>query len=482
MGTRKRVRDSSTRCPTLFHVCFSFFVIFNFLIEAHAQPQQNLQSDRAALERFKAAVDPAGNILPWVSGTNPCTWTGVQCYLNRVASLRLPRLQLTGSIPDNTLGDLGQLRVLSMHNNRLTGPFPVDLARCSILKAVFLGSNLFSGLLPDFTGFWPRMSHFSLGFNNFTGEIPASIATFNNLHHLDLQSNSFTGKIPAVSFNNLVIFTVANNELEGPVPTSLQKFSVISFAGNEGLCGPPTTIRCPPTTPAPGPNVQIPGPLEDTLSGSSNESPAMSSKKQRHLNLSVGVIASIALGSLLVVVIIVFIVCYSRRVEGNINKAHVGKQVTHYNGEGSSPVQTSPEKKETFSVTISSEPTTRSKLVFLDQGKRDEFGLDELLQASAEVLGKGSVGTSYRANLQGDNVVIVKRLKDVAADQKEFETHVEKLGRLRHRHLMPLRAYYYSRDEKLLVTDFMPAGNLHSTLHGIAILSPLMSFCSFFTN
>ena len=35
-----------------------------------------------------------------------------------------------------------------------------------------------------------------------------------------------------------------------------------------------------------------------------------------------------------------------------------------------------------------------------------------------------------------------------------------------HEHLVPLRAYYYSRDEKLLIYDYMPMGSLSTLLHG----------------
>ncbi|CAN1137999.1 Probable inactive receptor kinase At1g48480, partial [Linum perenne] len=35
-----------------------------------------------------------------------------------------------------------------------------------------------------------------------------------------------------------------------------------------------------------------------------------------------------------------------------------------------------------------------------------------------------------------------------------------------HHSLVPLKAYYYSRDEKLLVYDYLPMGSLAALLHG----------------
>ncbi|KAD5961107.1 hypothetical protein E3N88_12580 [Mikania micrantha] len=94
------------------------------------------------------------------------------------------------------------------------------------------------------------------------------------------------------------------------------------------------------------------------------------------------------------------------------------------------------------------------------------FDLEDLLRASAEVLGKGSVGTSYKTVLEEGTTVVVKRLKDVMVTKKEFESHMEILGKMKNEKVVSLRAFYFSKDEKLLVSDFMPAGSLSALLHG----------------
>lgn len=57
-------------------------------------------------------------------------------------------------------------------------------------------------------------------------------------------------------------------------------------------------------------------------------------------------------------------------------------------------------------------------MVFFDGAKR--FELKDLLRASAEMLGKGGIGTAYEAVSNDDgNVVAVKRLKEVCLNGKK---------------------------------------------------------------
>jgi serine/threonine protein kinase len=75
--------------------------------------------------------------------------------------------------------------------------------------------------------------------------------------------------------------------------------------------------------------------------------------------------------------------------------------------------------------------------------------------------------------------VTVKLLRDTApafVRSKELEHHMAVLGRLSHPSMVPLKSYYYARDEKLLlVYEFMPKGSLFSLLHGKLVL---LSLCS----
>jgi len=107
---------------------------------------------------------------------------------------------------------------------------------------------------------------------------------------------------------------------------------------------------------------------------------------------------------------------------------------------------------------------SKSLVFFANVGK--EFDLEDLLRASAEVLGKGTFGTAYKATLESGMTVVVKRLKEVTVSEKEFRERIDEIGRMVHVNLVPLRAYYYSREERLLVYDCLPLGSLSALLHG----------------
>ncbi|KAF2571782.1 hypothetical protein F2Q70_00001346 [Brassica cretica] len=106
-----------------------------------------------------------------------------------------------------------------------------------------------------------------------------------------------------------------------------------------------------------------------------------------------------------------------------------------------------------------------SKIIFFG-GKNHSFDLDDLLSSSAQVLGKGAFGTTYKATMDDMSAVVVKRLKEVVAGRREFEQQMEMIGMIRHENVAELKAYYYSKDDKLAVYSYYTQGSLFQMLHG----------------
>ena len=53
--------------------------------------------------------------------------------------------------------------------------------------------------------------------------------------------------------------------------------------------------------------------------------------------------------------------------------------------------------------------------------------------------------------------------------REDFSEHMRRLGRLAHPNLLPLVAYLYKKEEKLLVTDYIVNGSLAQLLHGMVL-------------
>uniref|UniRef100_J3N3N5 Protein kinase domain-containing protein n=1 Tax=Oryza brachyantha TaxID=4533 RepID=J3N3N5_ORYBR len=99
--------------------------------------------------------------------------------------------------------------------------------------------------------------------------------------------------------------------------------------------------------------------------------------------------------------------------------------------------------------------------------EKASFGLDELFQSTAEMLGKGRLGITYRVTLNaGPAVVVVKRLRNMGhVPRKDFAHTMQLLGKLRHENVVEVVACYFSKEEKLVVFEHVPGCSLFQLLH-----------------
>lgn len=365
---------------------------------------------------------------------------------------------ITGSFPA-TISNSSKLYRLNLSYNNLSGPIPVEVTRIPSLSLLFLQHNNLSGSIPDPWG-RTQLRNLNLDGNSFSGKIPVSltrqllleelvlsnnllngsipreIGSLTRLRSLDLSENDLTGEIPNCldQLTNLSSFNVSYNTLSGPVPLLLsKKFNSSSFRGNAKLCGYTASIPCV------SPNLP------------SQSIPA----EAKHRNLSTKTVVLIAAGTaigLLILVCLILLCCLLRKKAALIEKNSEEKQ--------------QPAGPESKSEAKAGAGDRGGKLVHLEGPST--FVADDLLCATAEVLGKSTYGTVYKATLESGSQVAVKRLREkYARSPKEFEAEVSSIGKARHCNLLELRAYYLGpKGEKLLVFDFIPKGSLAAFLHG----------------
>ncbi|KAF7838634.1 putative inactive receptor kinase [Senna tora] len=426
----------------LLLAAFLSLSLFLLTHPVNTEPTQDKQALLAFLSRT-----PHANRIQWNDSHSACDFVGVQCDASRsfVYSLRLPGVGLVGPIPPDTIGRLTRLRVLSLRSNGLSGEIPSDFSNLASLRSLYLQGNLLSGEFPAGVTRLTRLTRLDLSSNNLTGSIPFSINNLTHLSGLFLENNGFDGNLPSITAK-LVSFNVSNNNLNGSIPETLTKFPASSFAGNLALCGGPLQ-PCNPFFPAPAP-------------APSTVAPSIPVHVKKTKKLSTAAIVGIAVGSalfLLLLLLILFLCLCKRQRREPPKAASAPPPAAAEAGTSSS--------KDDITGGLAEAAGERNRLVFLEGGVY-RFDLEDLLRASAEVLGKGSVGTSYKAVLEEGTTVVVKRLKDVGVTKKEFETQMEVVGKVKHENVVPLRAFYYSKDEKLLVYDYLPSGSLSALLHG----------------
>lgn len=389
-----------------------------------------LEDDRRALLDFMNNL-PHSRSLNWDSNsTTVCNqWTGVTCSEDglRVIGLRLPGVGFHGHIPANTIGKLSALQILSLRSNGISGQFPVDFYNLKNLSLLYLQFNQFSGPLPLDFSIWKNLTIVNLSNNKFNGSIPISISNLTHLSALNLANNSLIGGIPDLGISDLQVLDLSNNHLTGIVPKSLKKFPKSVFFGNN-LSMIYSSDEVPIVMPTHKPN-------------SSSKNGGKWSEKALLATI-------VAVSAIVFTGLSIFWIVYCLKKS---------------NGDGiSSKLEKggmSPEKA------ISRTQDANNRLVFFE-GCSYAFDLEDLLRASAEVLGKGTFGMSYKAILEDGTSVVVKRLKELSVGKREFEQQMGIVGSIKHENVIELRAYYYSKDEKLTVCEYYGEGSVAAMLHG----------------
>ncbi|KAL3844340.1 hypothetical protein ACJIZ3_001743 [Penstemon smallii] len=328
------------------------------------------------LENWKEPV--TNKLCSW----NTPNWTGCLCLNGSFVGLRLESMGLGGVIDIDSISELPIFSLSVMHN-QFSGPFPKGVNKLVKLRSLYLANNSFDGEIADnvFSGM-KVMRKVVLAYNLFTGNIPSSLLELPKLVDLEIQNNQFQGRIPDFWQENLTV-DFSNNKLQGPIPVTLGNQNASSFSGNINLCGKPLD----------------------------------SCKPKKPISKTIFIIASV-IGFALAAFIILLLFCRLRakplKYEKSINK-HQMEEPNYTKNE--------PTKYKN---------SEHGKLYFV-KNDRERFELEELLRASAEVLGSGSFGSSYKAVLFSGQAYVVRRFRQMSnVGKEEFYEHMRRLGRLSH--------------------------------------------------
>ncbi|KAL4559700.1 hypothetical protein LXL04_031844 [Taraxacum kok-saghyz] len=374
----------------------------------------------------------------WNISSDPCTskWVGVTCDKSNVTvkKIVLEIVNLSGTLDFTSLCKASNLLVLSLNFNNLTGTLSPEISNCNRLTHFYLTGNRFSGAIPGSLADLPNVKRIVISNNDFSGELPDFSRTTSLLTFF-AQNNRFTGQLPVFNYNQLQEFNVANNNLTGPVPDDTGRFDGNSFTGNPGLCGKVLPQSCPVK------------------------------KKGKKSKLRDFLIYSgyVVLGFLIVVLLAVVLVKKRKRGRDD-EKTDLSPKNSSRSGR-SSDSRNSRTRSE-FSLTSVENGGVSTSMVVLSSPVGKGLRFEDLLRAPAELISRGNNGSLYKVKPEGGVSLVVKRIKNWKISKDVFRKRMQKIDEIKHANVLPVVAYYSSKQEKLIVYEYQQNGSLFRLLHG----------------
>lgn len=388
------------------------------------------------------------------------------------------------------------------------------------LESLDLSANNLTGILPSDIGKMGGLALLKLAKNSLSGQIPTEMSKLNSLKYLDFSNNNFSGKIPDKLPSSLIVFNVSYNELSGPIPENLKRFPFSSFhPGNSKLIienGSPTnydafatvngnvkhhssaaTIKVAIIFASMGVLVMIVSVLflayhrsyVQEFPGSSrfcghtsgrdiklgrftqpslfkfhaNVEPPQSSMSFSNDHLLVS--KSRSLSRKFVGEIVENVTPESAAAGSVWINPNVAENQPITSGRKSSPgsplSSSSQYAEQSVMLDVYSPDRLAGQLFFLDASLA--FTAEQLSRAPAEVLGRSSHGTLYRATLESGHMLTVKWFRvGLVKNKKEFSKECRRIGSMRHSNIVPLRAYYWGprEQERLILADYINGDSL----------------------
>ncbi|BBN02611.1 hypothetical protein MPTK1_2g16620 [Marchantia polymorpha subsp. ruderalis] len=143
--------------------------------------------------------------------------------LKKLQFLLLNDNELTGKLPAS-LANLQDVEMINLELNKLRGSIPYQLGNLTKMRYLMLHSNNLTGEIPPDLGKLKKLGCLSLYNNNLTGNIPVTLSNCSALDRILLSYNSFKGQLTHINFaglESLLVFSITDNQFSGLFPVTL---------------------------------------------------------------------------------------------------------------------------------------------------------------------------------------------------------------------------------------------------------------------
>ena len=158
----------------------------------------------------------------------------------------MARCGIHGEIPTQ-IGNLKNLTLLALMDNRLSGPFPDVLSSLSKIERMYIDSNQFTGPISrEQWAFLGQRDYAPLYRNRFTGQLPDDIGEIfsDKAKVFDVEGNQFSGTIPSslALLSGLEWLDLSNNLFTGTIPENLTASDTLALHGNNFTGAVPDSV------------------------------------------------------------------------------------------------------------------------------------------------------------------------------------------------------------------------------------------------
>lgn len=208
----------------LFLVLLNLFVIMVVVTGSFSQDQMTLISLKNSI-----AGDPLNLLSDWNVSGDHCRWYGITCdsVSGRVVAVNITGRAgsgLLGRLP-GSVGNLTELRILSLPQNGFSGEIPAEIGRLQFLEVLELQGNNLSGRIPNQIRFLSSLLLLNLSYNSLSGRVPDGLIGLGRLSVIDLSNNKLGEGFTVSDIGTKCVFLkylkLSNNYLTYGIPAAI---------------------------------------------------------------------------------------------------------------------------------------------------------------------------------------------------------------------------------------------------------------------